>query len=79
MKLVQVEAIPEGRARHSLNAAWKEFMGMNVKVAKAELDVDEYKSVEVAATVWTASIKRFGYPITVTRRNNEIYLIRRDL
>lgn len=79
MRLVQVEAVPGRKGNHRLKAVWEEFMGMNVKVAKAELDVGEYKSVEVAQTVWHNSINRFGFPITVTRRNGEIYLIRRDM
>ena len=79
MKLVQVERVPGRNENHKLKAAWEEFMGMNVKIAKAELDVDEYKSPSVAANVWAVSIKRFGYPISVKLRKNEIYLIRRDM
>ena len=79
MKFVQVEMVPGPRENHRLKDAWEEFMGMNVKVAKAILDVNEYKSPQVAQSVWTVSIKRFGYPINVMRRNGEVYLVRRDM
>lgn len=79
MKLVQIEYVPEIKQNHRLKDAWDEFMGMNVKIAKAELDTNEYRSVSVAASVWSVSIRRYGYPINVTRRGDEIYLIRRDM
>ena len=76
MKFVQVEAIPGRGENHKLKQAWKEFMGMNVKIAKAELDVGEYASPMVARSVWGVSIKRSGYPIDLKLRNGEIYLVR---
>ena len=81
MKFVQVEMVPvRGRGNsHKLKAIWEEFMSMNVKTVKVEIGVDEYKSPEVARSVWATSIKRFGFPIDVKQRNNEIYLIRRDM
>ena len=79
MKFVQVEMVPGKGENHKLNAAWKEFMSMNVKIAKAELDVGEYASPTVARGVWAISIKRFGYPIDLKLRNGEIYLVRRDM
>jgi hypothetical protein len=54
-------------------------MSMNVKVAKANLDVNEYKNSKVAGIVMANSVKRFGYPIIVMRRGNDIYLVRRDI
>ena len=79
MKFVQVEAIPGRKENHKLKAAWKEFMSMNIKIAKAELDIGEYKSPRVAFGVWRLSINRFGYPIDIKMRDGEIYLIRRDM
>lgn len=79
MKFVQVEMVPGKGENHKLKAAWGEFMSMNVKIAKAELDVGEYASPTVARSVWATSIKRFGFPIDVKQRNNEIYLVRRDM
>lgn len=79
MKFVQVEMIPGRNEKHKLKHAWEEFMSMNVKIAKAELDIGEYSSPTVARSVWTISIKKYGYPIDVRMRKGEIYLIRRDI
>lgn len=79
MKFVEVKEVPDQKKYHELKSKWEEFMAMNVKVAKVDLDEEEYKSPEVAARTMMLSIKRFGFPITVTRRRNEIYLIRRDM
>ena len=79
MKFVKVDKVPGKKANHSLRHYWEEFMHMNIKVAKAEIGVQEYKSPDVARTTWAASIKRFGYPIDLTIRKGEIYLIRRDM
>lgn len=79
MKFVEVDKVPGLQKYHALKSKWEEFMAMNVKVAKVDLDENEYKSHDVAARTMTLSIKRYGYPITVTRRRNEIYLIRRDM
>lgn len=79
MKFVEVKEVPDKKKYHPLKSRWDEFMAMNVKVAKVDLDEREYKSVEIARATMALSIKRLGYPITVTRRNGEIYLIRRDM
>ena len=79
MKFVEVKEVPGMRKYHPLKNKWDEFMAMNVKVAKVDLSEHDYKSAAVAHSVMSISIKRFGYPITVTRRGDEIYLIRRDM
>lgn len=79
MKLVQVEMMPRKGENHKLKANWDEFMSMNVKYAKAELEVGEYSSPTVARSVWACSIKKFGYPIDVKLRGKDIYLVRRDI
>ena len=79
MKFVKVNEITEQKKYHPLKNKWEEFMAMNVKIVKVDLDEHEYSSAEVARSVMAISIKRMGYPITVTRRGDEIYLIRRDM
>lgn len=79
MKFVEVEKVPGLQKYHPLKSKWDEFMAMNVKVAKVDLDENEYSNIEVARATMAISVKRMGYPITVTRRQNEIYLIRRDM
>lgn len=79
MKFVEVKEVPGLRSYHNLKVKWDEFMSMNVKVVKIDLDEEEYKSVYTARDTISRSVKNLGYPITVTVRNNEIYLIRRDM
>ena len=79
MKFVEVEKVPGQRTNHRLKDKWDEFMAMNIKVAKIELDENDYKSITTAKSVMAVSIKRYGYPITITRRGNDLYLVRRDM
>lgn len=79
MKFVQVEALPGKKEKSVLRNTWEEFMRMNVKTVKVELEAGEYASPTVARGVFAVSIKRFGYPIDVRLRDGEIYLIRRDM
>lgn len=79
MKFVKVKEVPEQKKYHPLKSKWEEFMAMNVKVVKVDLDENEYKTIDGARSVMAISVKRMGYPITVTKRGDEIYLIRRDM
>lgn len=79
MKFVEVKEIPGKRENHRLKDKWEEFMASNIKIAKVDLKEDEYASAHVASSVMRISIKHYGYPITVIRRGDEIYLVRRDM
>lgn len=79
MRFVKVEEVPNRERRHRLKDYWEEFMSMNIRIAKADLDIGEYASPEVARSVMANSIKRFGYPIDLHRRGKDIYLVRRDM
>ena len=81
MKFTKVEDVPgvERRRYSNLKGDWKEFMAMNVKIAKVDLTQYNYKSVTVAAQVMQKSVNRFGHPIDVVKRKDEVYLVRRDL
>lgn len=79
MKFVEVRDIPDQKRHHRLKDYWVDFMSMNIKIAKVDLDIGEYASPDVARSTMALSIKRFGYPIDVFKRGNEIYLIRRDM
>lgn len=80
MKFVKVDELPEvKRTYHSLQAYIEEFMKMNTKVVLVELKPGEYSSVKVAhTTIWVAC-RRSGYPVTCSRRNGKIYLVRKDM
>lgn len=80
MKFTKVDAVPNRKKRYNqLKYSWEEFMAMNTKVAKIDLDTGEYSNIYVARTSMKSSIKRLGYPIDITIRRGEIYLIRRDM
>lgn len=55
-----------------------EFLHMHIKVAKVDFD-EHYKSSSVAAQCISHAVKKYGFPIIVTQRKNEIYLIRKDM
>lgn len=79
MKFVEVKDVPGLKVNHRLKDMWDEFMASNMKMAKVNLDEGEYSSVVVAASVMAVSIRRYGYPIRLIRRGDEIYLIRKDI
>ena len=79
MKFVEVKEVPRKISHNTLRIKWDEFMAMNVKVAMVNLDKNEYKSIDTARETMAMSVKRYGYPITVTKRGDEIYLIRKDM
>ena len=65
--------------RHRLKDCIDDFRSMNVKIAKIDLDENEYSNINVARSVIGVSIKRFGYPVDITKRKGELYLVRRDI
>lgn len=81
MKFIKVDQVPgiDKKNYNKLKNDWQEFMDMNVKIAKVDLTQYNYKSVLVASQVMSKSIKRFGFPIDITKRKDEIYLVRRDM
>lgn len=83
MKFIKVDEVPGvvnmGRINHRLKADWQEFMDMNVKIAKVDLTQYNYKNVITARQVIGKSIQKWGYPIDVFKRKDEIYLVRRDM
>lgn len=79
MKFVEVKEVPGAKRNHRLKDMWDEFIASNMKMAKVDLDEDEYSCLSVAASVMAVSIKRYGYPIRLIRRDGNIYLIRKDI
>lgn len=73
MKMTSVEKVPGNKGcRGNLQMMLKEFMAMDAKVVR--LDVDGYKSSTVAAACIYAAIKRSGYPIKLSKRGEFVYL-----
>ena len=79
MRFTKVENGIVKRENFKLKNYFKEFMAMNVKTAKIELDKDDYKSVIVGYKVLYNAAKRHGVPIKVSMHEGNIYFIRTDI
>lgn len=77
MKFVKVDEIPNRAPAHDMPAFLKEFMHMNVKMAR--VDDHGYKSDRVAANYIATACRRHVFPIDVRLSNGEVYLVRRDM
>ena len=67
------------RENFKLKERFNEFISMNVKTARVDLDKDDYKSVNVAANVLRVASKRHAVPVKVVVRNGELYFVRTDM
>lgn len=79
MRLVRMENGLPKRENFKLKVIFNEFIAMNVKVAKVNLDPDDYKSITVARSVLGNAAKRHDVPVKVRLRNGEIYFVRKDM
>lgn len=83
MKFVKVESLPESNMRYTpmykVEARIREFMNMNIKIARVEYKEDEYKNVKTAYQGFKKACKRYAAPVDVRTINKELYLIRRDM
>lgn len=73
---IEEESIP--RKYNKLKAEIGGFLSMNVKVAKIECG-DDYKNTKAAVGTFRNCIRRYGFPIDVIQRKDEIYFVRRDM
>lgn len=81
LKFVKVEEVPEVRGRMSYNnlqAQLEEFMKMDA-IAVTVDHMNHYKTPRGCVEALRTAIKRGGFPIIVTQRSGEIYLIKRDM
>lgn len=65
--------------RKNLKCFFEEFMSSNVEIAILEFNEKEYKSLDIARESLAQSVKRYGFPITVMKRKDQVFLIRRDM
>lgn len=79
MKFVPVNELPERKQKKSLKHVFKEFIAMNVKIARVDLTQFDYKSPKVAYSVLGLASKRHCVDIKVHIRNDEIYFERTDM
>ena len=69
----------KGRGYHHLEDELNEFMKMNVKAAKVAWTELEYKNVRSCYEGLLKAAKRFNFPVYVTTRKGEVFLVRRDI
>lgn len=79
MKFVEVKEVPEVRCRKNLQGYLNEFMAWNIKVAKVEFNEKEYKNARSAQASFHKAIKTSKLPLTIIKRNDEIFLVRNDM
>lgn len=79
MRFTKMENGVPKRENFKLNNYFKEFLAMNVKTARIDLDKDDYKSVVVGHKSLWAAAKRHGVPIKVSLYEGNIYFIRTDM
>lgn len=68
-----------GKGVHNIRSQIEEFMAMNVKVAKVTWTSIEYKDYKSCYQALHKAVDRGGYPVQVLTRNEEVYIIRKDI
>lgn len=87
MTLVPVEKLPKRNTRCSekqviqkpIQAYLAEFMKMDSKYVKVLYTSSDYANVDSAVMALRSGVKVSGFPISVIRRYDNVYLIRKDL
>lgn len=77
MKFVKVDEIPKRKPARDMYAYLKEFMRMNIKMAR--VDDHGYKTDRIAANCFASAVRRHVFPIDVRQSGGAVYLIRRDI
>lgn len=75
---IEEKDMPKKVYRNKLKAELQGFMAMNIKVAKVDTG-DHYVNTEIAARTIRMAANRYGYPIDVIQRKDEVFFIRRDM
>lgn len=79
MKFTKYEGSIPRTAKKDLRSFFEEFINANIEIAVVEFKDCDYKSPAVATECIRNACKRHGYPITVVKRGDSVYLIRRDM
>lgn len=83
MKFTKYEgSIPNVKGKKDykdLKAFFNEFMSANIEIAIVEWNERDYKSANIEYQVLRDAAKRHGFPITVMKRGDSIYFVRRDM
>lgn len=79
MKFTEMKNGLPRRENHKLNLLLTEFVRMNVKVVRIDLEENEYASVTVARSVIGSACKRWCVPVKTKVRDGILYLVRTDM
>ena len=79
MRFTVVEKVPGKAIKKNLRHIFDEFVNMDVKFAKFEFNENEYKHANSAYNNLTRAARKYGYPVNVHVRENEVYFERRDI
>ena len=79
MRFVKVDKVPGDRVRKrgEMRCLLDEFMKMDIKSVR--LEDHGYKTSKLAYMAFRRAAERWVFPIDVSLRNDEVYLIRRDI
>ena len=79
MRFVKVDKVPGDRVRKrgEMRDLMEEFMKMNAKSVR--IDDHGYKTSKLAYMAFRRAVERWVFPIDVRLRNDEVYLVRRDM
>lgn len=77
MKIVPVKGLSMRiRENHKLQKLIKEFCDSDYRVARLDIDTNEYKTLKSAQNSLRVAVKRSKRPVKVTFRQNDIYLVK---
>lgn len=79
MRFTRMENGLPKRENFKLKTIFKEFIAMDIKVARVDLDPDDYKNPAVARNVLGNAAKRHSVPVKVKISDGVVYFIRTDM
>lgn len=80
MTFTEVKELPNKRkAQKKLRHVFEDFMSLHIKIARVDLNEQDYKSPRVAQGCLSKAARYLAFPVDVKLRNGEVYFIRRDM
>ncbi len=81
MRLVEVTEIPVCQRKQQiwLRPIFEEFIAMNVRIARVELENEPYATSASAFNAFYKSARDCGFPVYVQMAKGDIYFVRKDM
>lgn len=79
MRVIEMKDGLPKRENFKLGQFLNGFVRSGIKVAKLDLDPDDYASPQVARSVLSVACKRWAVPVEVKIRDGQVYLVRTDM